>query len=288
MYVLDRIELLGIYSHTMDNQIQDILVNSVLRILRPLVKVLLRNGMAYGSFSELAKRAFVDVAFADYTPDGKKQTISRVSALTGLTRKEVKRLVESPLVDTSQSEQRYNRATRVVSGWINDKRFSNEAGGEVLYLDERKPSFNELVKDYSGDVPPKAMLSTLQSAGTVKVENDQVVLIRHAYIPGDDAVEKLNILGTDVAELVDTINHNLVHEDDLRFQRKASNLEIKIDDVPEFRKLMAKKSQHLLEEFDTWLSEHATEEENESSRYISVGIYYHEADPSDGGTDDNE
>ena len=272
----------------MDNQIQQTLVNSVLRLLRPLVRVLLRNGMAYGSFSELARRAFVEVAYEDFKPEGKKQTISRVSALTGLTRKEVKRLVETPLLDASESEQRYNRATRVVSGWINDKRFCNEAGGEVLYLDERKPSFDDLVKDYSGDVPTKAMLSTLQAAGTVKVVDDQVILVRHAYIPGDDAVDKLHILGTDVAELISTINHNLVHEDDLRFQRKASNLAVNSEDIAAFRDMMSKKSQHLLEEFDTWLSQHAANQAGESSRYASVGIYYNEDMPSSGGSDDDD
>lgn len=272
----------------MDNQIQETLVNAVLRILRPLVRVLLRNGMAYGSFSELSRRAFVEVAYEDFTPKGKKQTISRVSALTGLTRKEVKRLVETPLSDASKSEQRYNRATRVVSGWINDKRFSNEAGGEVLFLDDRKPSFNELVKAYSGDVPTKAMLSTLESAGTVKVEGDQVILLRHAYIPGNDAVDKLHILGTDVAEMISTINHNLVHDADLRFQRKASSLAIKIEDIPAFRDLMRKKSQHLLEELDTWLAHHTVEQDVESSRYISVGIYYNEDTLPKGGQDDSQ
>lgn len=268
----------------MDNQIQETLVSAVLRILRPLVRILLRNGMAYGSFSQLARRAFVDVAFEEFTPKGKKQTISRVSALTGLTRKEVKRLVETPVLNASESEQRYNRATRVVSGWINDKRFANEAGGEVLYLDDRKPSFKDLVKAYSGDVPTKAMLSTLQSANTVRVENDQVILLRHAYIPGSDAVDKLNILGSDVAELIYTIDHNLVNEDDLRFQRKVSNLAVKIDDIPVFRKFMQRKSQHLLEELDTWLDEHSVEENTESSRYISVGIYYNEDSPNTGGS----
>ena len=107
-------------------------------------------------------------------------------------------------------------------------------------------------------------------------------------VPGDDAVDKLHILGTDVAELISTINHNLVHEDDLRFQRKASNLTVNIDDVPAFRELMGKKSQHLLEEFDTWLSEHAADEAGESSRYISVGIYYNEDRSSSGGSDDDD
>ena len=84
----------------MTEPIQKTLARALHTMLRPLVRILLRNGIAYGSFAELAKKTYVEVAFEDFAPEGKKQTVSRVSALTGLTRKEVKRLLESdPLLD---------------------------------------------------------------------------------------------------------------------------------------------------------------------------------------------
>ena len=89
-------------------------------MLRPLVRILIRNGVAYGALAEVAREVYVDVAFEDFKPEGKKPTVSRVSALTGLSRKEVKRLHELEVSDAESSQQRYSRAVRVVSGWMND------------------------------------------------------------------------------------------------------------------------------------------------------------------------
>ena len=78
----------------MPKSLNNALSAAVLRILRPLVAVLLRHGMAYGTFAELARKAYVEEGFAQVPSPGKRVTVSSVSALTGLTRKETKRLRE--------------------------------------------------------------------------------------------------------------------------------------------------------------------------------------------------
>ena len=107
----------------MSRKYNKVLFASILRLMRPMVHILLRNGIAFGTFSELVRKVYVDVAFADFAPDGKKQTVSRISALTGLTRKEVKRLLELDTPDDTASQERFNRGIRVISGWVNDRRF---------------------------------------------------------------------------------------------------------------------------------------------------------------------
>ena len=62
-----------------------------------LVRTLLRNGISYGEFDQVARKYFVDVAYRDLAPAGKKQTVSNVAILTGLNRKEVKKLSELDL-----------------------------------------------------------------------------------------------------------------------------------------------------------------------------------------------
>jgi len=268
----------------MTKSLQQTLTRALLTLLKPLVRVLLRNGIAYGSFAELAKKTYVDVAFEAFAPKGKKQTVSRVSALTGLTRKETKRLHELDNPDADSSEQRYNRAVRVISGWLNDAAFHGPDGQPAeLPVDGNAPSFAALVKKYSGDITTQAMLAVLQAASSVEKCEQGVRLVQHAYLPGNDPSEKLAILGTDTAELVSTIDHNLVAAtEERRFQRKVSNHNMRPDSVPAFRALSAEKSQALLEELDAWLSEHeieATEDGETSGHYVSLGIYFFEHGP---------
>jgi hypothetical protein len=264
----------------MPDSIQQTLARTLLTLLKPLVRILLRNGIAYGSFAELAKKTYVDVAFEAFAPEGKKQTISRVSAMSGLTRKDTKRLREWDRPDASSSEQRYNRAVRVISGWLNDPRFRNAAGQPAeLPVDGEGASFAALVKKYSGDVTTQAMLAVLHAASSVEKTEHGIKLVRHAYLPGNDPCEKLAILGTDTAELIDTIDHNLAAADGTRrFQRKVSNHRIRADALADFRALSAQQSQALLETLDAWLSAHETDDDA-AAHYVSVGIYFFERRP---------
>ena len=158
----------------MSNPLQNIINESALKILRPLVRVLLRNGVSCGSFEELVRKAYVDEAFSLGAKNQTKTTISSISAQTGLSRKEVKRLSELKSAHNADIEQKYNRAVRVISGWVNDNEFAeSSASDKSLPLDGEDISFSALVKRYSGDVPAKAMLDLLVAAECVQIENNK-------------------------------------------------------------------------------------------------------------------
>lgn len=262
----------------MSDTIQTILNQSALKVLRPLIRVMLRNGTSCGSFEELVRKAYVDEAFAMGKKNQHKTTVSSVSAQTGLSRKEVKRLVESDDTGASDIEQKYNRAVRVIGGWLNDKSFIDVDGSaRALALDDDGDSFSMLIKKYSGDVTPKAMLELLKSADCVEIKDNKAVLIKHAYVPGKDSTEVIRILGNDTNELINTIDYNLTAtEADKRYQRKVSTAVLNKDAIEEFKVLSNKKSQALLEELDAWLSQNEIAPEDENASYVSLGIYYYE------------
>ena len=255
-----------------------ILTETIYRIMRPLARILLRNGMPYHSFAEVAKKAFVDTAFEEFGTPGRKQTISRVSALTGLTRKETRRLHElGELVDEA-AMARYNRAVRVLSGWQNDPEFQDASGQPAhLPIEGEHGSFHALVRKYSGDIPTQAMLAVLENGGSVAREDGRVRMLRAAYLPADDPEEGLRILGTDTAELVATIDHNLrMPQNERWFQRKVSNHRLRAEALPEYRKLAAERAQALLETLDAWLARNEAAE-GEPGCYVALGIHHHES-----------
>ena len=257
---------------------QQTLRNTLTKILTSLVRTLIRNGMSYGEFDHITRKCFVDVAFKDFAEANKKQTVSNVAILTGLNRKEVKRLLELDSAGSEAGSNQYNRAVRVLSGWINDPRFLRKDGnpGDLDY--EGKNSFAELVKDYSGDMPVAAMQKVLKNSGNIRfVDGDKVRLLSHAYLPSDEPAEKLAILGTDTSQLIETIDYNLTAEEqDLRFQRKASNPKVDPAAVPDIKQFLRRKGQAFLEEVDLYFSQH--ESNDDSAVDISVSVYYHESE----------
>lgn len=255
---------------------------AVARIVRGLARVLLRHGVPFQAFSDVAKQAYVQSAREDFAIPGRKQTISRLAVLTGLTRKEIQKLVSAEQATDKEELDRYNRAARVVSGWVRDDAFRKSDGKpHVLPPEGDMPSFAELVRRYSGDMPPRAVLDELLRVGTVERTSDgNIRLVEHAYIPRKSDSDKLAILGADVYDLVDTIDHNLVDRDDPRFQRKLMYDNLPIEAVEKFRELSAAHAQTLMEDLDNWLSRHDRdvnpESEGEGQMRAGIGIYYFE------------
>jgi len=158
----------------MTQNINKSLSAAILHLLRPLARVLLRHGVSYGTFADLAKWVFVDVADREFNVSGKKQTTSRVSVLTGLSRKEVARVQAIDAPDDEAIVQQYNRAARVISGWVRDAAFNDFDGNPALLPFEGDKSFASLVKAYSGDMPARAILDELLRVKAVRVVDDNV------------------------------------------------------------------------------------------------------------------
>lgn len=265
----------------MTEHVHQALAAAVLRLLLPLVRILLRHGMAYGSFAELARKAFVEEGFNHVANSGKRASVSSVAALTGLTRKETKRLVEADTIDDDEARHRHNRAVRVISRWVSDPRYHDDNGEPaVLPLEGDAGSFTALIKETSGDIPSAAMIAVLQAARTVSIIDGAVQLRERAYLPLATPVDKIRILGTDVAELLATISHNLeAQPNDLHFQRKVYNFSVRKQDLDAFRDFSNTESQALLERYHAWLSEHQVDRSDpqpDESAYVAVGIYYHD------------
>jgi hypothetical protein len=246
--------------------------------------------MAFGQFAELLKRAYVEAAEEDFTVPGRKLTISRVAVLTGLTRKEASRLMqEETEVSESQARRRVNRAARVVSAWAVDVAF-HDANGEPAELPfdaSEGPTFARLVALHGADVPPRAVLDELLRVGAVvRLDDGRIHLVERAYIPAGDEAAKLEILGTDVADLIASIEHNLDPTATLRFfQRKVAYDNLPADYLPALRALLAERGQELLETLNDDMARHdrdvAAVTSNAPRRRAMVGIYYFEDENDD-------
>jgi Family of unknown function (DUF6502) len=257
---------------------------AIARLLRPLFRVLVRQNISFSAFEAMAKRVYVDVAISDFGIPGKKPSISRASILSGLTRKEVQRLLSEPAkAGAVDGGERYNRAARVLTAWTRDPEFL-DARGEPKPLDaqEGPASFAALVRRHSGDMPARAVLDELLRVGAVRRRDDgRLELLVHAYVPQRSAVDKIEILGTDVADLIGTIDHNIEHGDrDPRFQRKVMYRSMPLAALPEFRKLSGTQAQALLERLDKWLAArdqpNPPEQPDLPRARVGMGIFYFE------------
>ncbi len=258
---------------------------AVVRLLKPLVRILLRNGIPAGVFAEIVRWTYVDVAFQESSLPGRKLSDSRISILTGLSRKEVSRLKSVDFPVDQEAAARFNRAARVIGGWVRDPRFSDFSGEPAsLKFDGEENSFSELVRAHGGDVPARAILDELVRVGTAEVDDKGfIALVQRAYVPNSAEAENIEILGTDVSDLLETIDYNLnpLHVD-RRYQRKVSYDNIPEESVARFRDLSSSQAQQLLEEFDRYLAGQDRDlnpaKAGTGCKRVGVGIYFFEQD----------
>jgi len=268
------------------------LLAALRRILRPLVRVLLRHGVPYPVFSDVARWVYADEAAREFRIPGRKQTNSRISVLTGLSRKEVLRLRRLRMPTDESAVERFHRASRIVSAWVRESGFQDSEGEpSPLPFEGPRPSFSQLVADRGGDVPPRSVLDELLRVGAVEwAEDGRVRLVTRAYVPASGDAGRLAILGTDVAALISTIDHNLGSEPkDRFFQRKVAYRGVPAGAVPRIRSLGARQAQRLLEmldrELDDALGASPPEGQDETHRpetkRVMLGIYWFEEDEGD-------
>jgi len=257
--------------------IQQAVNTATASILRRLVRILLRYGIGYQAFCEIAKRSYIEVAQTDFALPGKKQTVSRISTLTGLSRKEVSRVSQLPEPSTSLAAASINRAARVVSGWLTDDDYLDAQAQPLDLPFEGEGSFTALVKRHSGDIPPRTIADELNRTGTlVMLASGHVRLQQNAYVPKTDDVQNLQLLGTDVADLIATMDHNRETPEAPYFQRKVCYQNIDPDVLENVRTSLSEQAQNHLESLQQDIIKHAKVAKGSRQFRLGVGIYYFE------------
>ncbi len=233
------------------------LMHAARRIVRPLVRILLRNGIASDALTELVRQTYVDVADQEFGIEGKRQTIARISVITGLNRKEVSRLRGLDPIERGDAVW-WNRAAHVLGSWLRDEAFLDRKGDPVdLAFSGDVPSFEALVKKHSGDMYPRSVADELLRMGAIEEVDGKLRMTARGYVPGGDPERIVDILGLDTAELMETIDHNLqAGEDDQRlFQRKVLSDNVPVEYLDEFNAFSRRLARPVIDELSRWLAE---------------------------------
>ena len=255
--------------------IEDKLLRAARRILTPLVKILLRNGVTAQAAQELMRKTYVDVAFSEFAPGDRPQTLANVSVITGLNRKEVARLHKLEGY-ADEDKKGWTRAGKVLDGWLTDERFHNQAGFPLdLPFAGESPTFTELVKQYSGDMYPVPLRDELLRVGALQEVDGRLRMTKRGYVPGADEGAKIDILGVDTAELIETVDYNITHEEPLlQYKVLADNLPA--DKLDAFNEYSKRISLNAIDDIRRWLIENdagSDVDPDNPSYFAGVGVY---------------
>ena len=256
-------------------------------MLKPLVKLLVSQGVSHGDFSEAAKDVYVEVAIRHFDKSTRINQ-SRIAILTGLTRKEVKNVIDRAMRAESNAKN-FSRPSRVLAGWHSDPRFLGPYGVplEVPYespVDGGTPSFVDLVKTYSGDMAPRPMLKELMRIGAVvEAEKKTYKVVRRDFIPEALSAELVERLGEVTQNFFSTTAKNIEKKgpEDGLFERIVfAENGVTPTTVALFDEFVKKRGQEFLEELDNWLvAREKVEKHVPRSIQTGFGMYHYIESP---------
>ena len=181
-------------------QVNSAVITALRKGLRPLVKFMVANQITYTYLSNILKAIYVDVAEKDFPVAGKKQTDSRINLLTGVHRKDVKRLRAEP---DSQDSRPANISigSQLVARWVGDKSLLNSDNSprKLPLQDDNEfsnKSFEGLVTNIAkGDIRPRVVLDELMRLDMVELDPDHNVILKtKAFTPNRGAGGKAFLL----------------------------------------------------------------------------------------------
>ncbi|MDE2304177.1 MAG: hypothetical protein KGL34_01345 [Gammaproteobacteria bacterium] len=259
----------------MDGDLHSALLASARLLLRPIVRVLLRGGVPFREFAEVAKVTYVDIATGEFGLRGRPTNVSRTAILTGLNRRDVARIRKSePLAMLDAVFM--SHGSRILSAWHLDPIYRDGDGRPLrLSLDGEAPSFQALVREHAPDLPHIAMYKELSSAGAIELCDDGLLQVQmRSYVPKSYDPNQVRLWGSILHDVAATLAHNVTRSgsEPPRFERRAIHHRVRREHAAAFREFVEAEGQHFLERIDAWLAQHGHDDEREDASGVRVRL----------------
>jgi len=270
----------------MEADLKAALLTAYARLLRPLVQILLRNGVSYSEFADTAKRVFVATAAARLEMGGRAASAAQIAIQTGLSQRETQEVLdgagETP-VNTNLA-----RITALLTAWHSDDRVVGPYGLplELQLQEPGRMDFETLVRDYCPGADAGPLLEQLLAIGAVRRTDDGWLrVLTRTYLPNVDAPDSLERIGYAVKRLVETVDFNRAQTDPNHrlFERTVTaDFGLKEEDLPALEGFVRQRGQQLLEEIDNWITLREKPEPERGDKVVQTGLgIYHFVDGSE-------
>ena len=266
---------------------QEALNKALRRLLRPLVRLMIRRSIPFPVLSELIKGVYVEAAIEDFEVEGKRQTDSRVNLLTGVHRKDVRRL-RAKIGQQFSPPKRASLSTQVIARWTTEEEYKDEHGNPRplprLSTSEASASFESLVRSINTDIRPRVLLDEWLRLGVAGLDTDGCVHLKvEAFVPEEGSEEMSYYFGRNVHDHIAAGVHNLLGEKPPFLERSTYYNNLTAESVEELRDMARKEGMEALRAVNAralQLQRRDSGQPAAQSR-INFGAYFFEAEDAE-------
>ena len=226
------------------------LMAALRRLLRPLVRALIHQHVQYPQLARLLKSLYVDIAKREFAIDGEEVTLSRLSLLTGIHRREAKRVSEESKTPDAPAPSAVSLGTQVLARWTGEAPWVDAEGRPrpLPWADESGIDFRALVRSVSVDIHARSVLDDWLRLGVaVQDTRDRVVLRTAAFVPTKGFDEKAHFVGRNLRDHISAGFENLAADEAPHFERAVYYADLPDSAIVELDALAREVSQEALE-----------------------------------------
>ncbi len=189
------------------------LLQAIKRLLRPLLRVFIAYGVTLPILSRLLKELYVEVADAQFPLEGRPQTDSRISLLTGVHRKDIRALrgrAGAPALPSAA----LSRNAQMIALWAGSPDYLDALGQpRPLPRTGEAPSFESLGHFVSTDIRARVVLDEWSRLGLVRIDGEGLVHLNYAaFVPREDFADIAYYFGRNLRDHIAASGHNLLGE----------------------------------------------------------------------------
>ncbi len=270
----------------MTQSVKENLLAAYRYLLKPLVRLAVKNAVAFPEFSDVLKQAFVDVAARQFQAAGKDPTVEGISLIANIDTTQVRDILRSNAgAGFALQAQESNPLPTALAAWHTDINYTGPYG--VLRdlefarssTERAGASFSELVATYCPGVSPRALLDELIRTGCVRdVGNGFYRAVKRLYVPDPLSTESVLWFARVVHNVCETLEVNFRAESaggNGLVERTVYTVHgITKKDLKEFDKFVRARGQIFADDIDNWLSDR-DKEGCEDGIKTGVGIYHY-------------
>lgn len=190
---------------------------AVRRILRPLVRALIAQGVTAPALYRIVKQTYVEVAADDL---GDAATDSRINVMTGVHRRDVKEFRTRDQTESEETQRKVSILLTVVGRWMSDPDYLDNGAPRALpRFASNGPSFEALAQSVSRDIRPRTVLDELTRQKITALEEDHVHLLAEGLVGSADTDQKLHFFAHNLGDHMQAAVENLLSEDPQHLER---------------------------------------------------------------------
>ncbi|MDD4880777.1 MAG: DUF6502 family protein [Gallionellaceae bacterium] len=255
------------------------LLRAVAYLLRPLVRFLIAKGITYPTLGELLKRVYLRATREDFPLGDKRLTDSRISLLTGLYRKDVKRLREEP-EEALETPRMVTWGSRLVALWLAQPEYC-AADGEPsplprLSSQDAERSFESLAARVTRDISARGILDELVRNQIARIDEDDLVHLEiKAFVPRGDSQKKLHYFANNLHDHLAAATHNMLDQTPPLLERSVDVTGLTDESIQVLERLAEQHGMKALVALnETALSLLARQEGRTAAGRVRFGIYF--------------